>query len=306
MPDGPNHTPGRRFLDTGPAGCYHRAAMPRLAAFGQELYVKDSLLAARLALRATDRADLQRRLVARLPQHSEKSRIRIAETIVQRLIGGPRRGPVATPLAQLLAETDDTQAQTELVFHRAAVTHEIIAAMAVDIFYPHFVRERPPRGFTREQFLLANTAALFEYDRVITRQFISTYAREVWGFEGEPTISRALRVLRQAGILRPLTRVEERRRVLSYVPTARPLSETAFSYLLYEDCLARKLTRPAIDQIQGAQFARIFLQTPVQIAALADAARRRRLLAAGGAGGARRLALTGDSLDQVVARLLGE
>ena len=280
--------------------------MPRLAAFGQELYVKDSLLAARLALQAADRADLQRRLVSRLPQRSESTRTRIAEKIIQRLIGRNRRAPLSSPLIRLLVGTDDTQAQTELVFHRAAITDEIIAAIAIDIFYPHFVRERVPKGFTKQQFLLANTAALFEFDRVITRQFISTYAREVWGFEGEPTLSRALRILRQAGVLQPLTRVEDRRRVLSYVPTARPLSEAAFAYLAYEDCLGRGLTRPAIDQIQGAGFARIFLQSPVQIAALADAARRRRLLRASGAAGGRRLALTCDSLDEVVARLLGE
>ena len=275
--------------------------MEHLASLGQELYLRESLTAVRLSLRVGNRIQLVRQLTRSLRQPSPKTRVRVAEKLIQRLVPTSGVQVVSSPLLRLVAAVDDAQAQQELIFHRAAITDRIVAALATDIFYPHFIQERAPRGMTREQFRSANTAALFELDKVVTRRFIFTYARSIWQFESEPSLTRALRILRQGGVIRPITRTEGRHRVLSFVPTARPLSEIAFDYLLYEDCLLRRLTRPAIDQVQGAEFARIFLQTPLQVTAAMESARQRHLLRAAAGG---RFNLACESLEDLVERLL--
>ena len=275
--------------------------MDHLASLGQELYLRESLNAVRLSLRVSSRTQLVQQLTRALRQPSAQTRLRVAEKLIQRLVPTSGSQLVPSPFLRLVAETEDTQARQELIFHRAAATDRIVAALATEIFYPHFIQERVPRGMTREQFRLANTAVLFELDRVITRQFISTYARRIWQFESEPSLTRALRILRQGGVIRPLTRTEGKHRVLSFVLTARPLSEIAFDYLLYEDCLGRRLTHPAIDQIQNAEFARIFLQSPLQVTAAMEAARQRHLVKAGAGG---RFHLTCPSLEDLTGRLL--
>jgi hypothetical protein len=253
------------------------------AAFGQELYPEEAAQALRLALGASTRAELRQQVIGTLPQPSEKTRGRIADKLIQRLVPIEQRQIVVSPFVRLAANIGDSQARIELVYYRTAQTDSIIAAIAAEVFYPYFVQGRPPKGFSAAQFRLANTGALFDYDNVITASFITAYARSAWGFRSEPTVTRALRILREAGLIEAL-------------PGGAGAGETAFAlaphtmrlptfaFCLYEEFAARRAPALALDQIQNAHFARMFIVRPVDVTALAEEARRRKLLVRRGGG----------------------
>ncbi|HUT73287.1 MAG TPA: hypothetical protein VM221_00445 [Armatimonadota bacterium] len=256
-------------------------ARQSFAAFGQELYPEDAARALCLALEMETRAELHARIAAGLPQASAKTRGRIADKLIQRLIAVERGKVIVSPFVRLAAGLRDPQARTELIYYRTARTDTIIAAIAAEIFYPHFVHGRPPRGFSPVHFRAANTGALFDYDRVITRPFISTYARRAWDFHSEPTLTRALRVLREAGLIEVLPGAPGARRP-SFTVAPHTLRLPTFAFCLYEEFAARRSPALALDQIQNADFARTFILRPVEVTALTEEARRRKLVARSG------------------------
>ena len=64
----------------------HGPARHDLAAFGQEWYPDDAARCLRLALEVETRAELHARLAATQPQASDKTRLRIADKLIQRLV----------------------------------------------------------------------------------------------------------------------------------------------------------------------------------------------------------------------------
>jgi DNA-binding transcriptional ArsR family regulator len=274
-----------------------------LAAFGQELYPDDAARALCLALETETRADLHAGLAAALPQPSAKTRTRIADKLIQRLVPVQRGKVVVTPFVRLAARTTDARARTELIYYRTAQADAVIAAIAAEIFYPYFIQARPPKGLSATQFRMANTGALFDYDNVITRPFISTYARRAWDFNSEPTLTRALRVLREAGLIEILPGPPGGARHPSFAPAPHTMTLPTFVFCLYEHFASRRSPALALDQIQNADFARMFVVRPVDVTALLEQARRRKLVARAG-GGAPHYAPVAD-LDGLVDTLLG-
>ncbi len=247
------------------------------AAFGQELYPDAAAQALCLALEVETRAELHERIAATLAQPSAKTRARIADKLIQRLVPIKRGKVIVSPFVRLAACTADERARTELIYYRTARTDAVIRGIAAELFYPCFVQARPPKGFSASQFRMANTGALFDYDNVITRSFISAYARKAWGFRSEPTLTRALRVLREAGLIEVLPGPPGARHpCFAVAPHAMRLP--TFVYCLCEEFAARRCAALALDQIQNADFARTFILRPVDVTALMEQARRRKLV----------------------------
>ena len=274
-----------------------------LSTFGQELYLEASVQAVRLALQTSDRAQLKQRLMAALPQPSPKTRESIANKLIQRLIPTPGGQVQITPLMRLLAGSSDRRTREELVFYAAARADRVIAAIATEILYPWLVRGRPPAGYSQAEFSLANTAELLEGERVVTRPFVSRYARERWNFASEATLSRALRALAQAGLIQPLVRTIGQQRQISFARLPAVLTLASFVFCFQEE-LGSRPTPIALDQVQNAFFARLFLLDPLQVTALLEQARRASLLRAVGAGARRRFAPVHPDLSQLVETLL--
>jgi len=257
------------------------AARKPFTTFGQELYADDAADALRLALKVETRAELREQLAAALAQPSEKTRVRIADKLIQRLIPVERSKVIVSPFVRLAAGIRDTQARAELIYYRTAQTDAIIAAIAADVFYPYFVGGRPPQGFSAAQFRIANTGALFEYDNVITRSFVCAYARKAWGFRSEATVSRALRVLREAGLIEVLPGEAGGARQPAFALRPHTMRLPTFAFCLYEEFAAQQAPSLALDQVHSADFARMFIVRPVDLTAMAEEARRRKLVVRG-------------------------
>jgi hypothetical protein len=272
------------------------------AAFGQELYPDEAAQALRLALQAATRAELRGQIIAALPQPSLKSRARIADKLIQRLIPVEKGAVIVAPFVRLAANIADTQARAELIYYRTAQTDSIIGAIAAEILYPYFIQGRPPKGFSASQFRFANTGALFDYDNVVTRSFVVRYARDAWGFDSEQSVTRALRILREARLIEALPNPPGTARQLSFALAPHTMRLPTFAFCLYEELAGGAPPAPPLDRIQGADFARIFIVRPQEVTALAEEARRRKLLARSG-GAAPRYSPT-MPLEALVERLL--
>ena len=253
-------------------------ARQAFAAFGQELYLDEAAQALRLALVTSTRAELRAQIVAALPQQSEKTRGRIANKLIQRLVPTEHDAIVGSPFVRLAANLRDAQARNELIYFRTAQTDAIIGAIAAEIFYPYFIQQRPPKGFSTTQFRFENTGALFDYDSVITRSFVLTYARDVWNFRSEATVIRALRILREAGLIEAFPSPPGAASQPAFSLAPHTIRLATFVLCLYEEIAARRSPALALDQVQNARFARIFLVRPVDVTAMAEEARRHKFL----------------------------
>jgi len=274
-----------------------------LAAFGQELYRDEAAQALRLAIEAETRADLRERIMSVLPQRSQKTRGRIADKLIQRLVPIRRGQVVVSPFVRLAANIGDPQACTELIYYRTAQTDTIVAALAAEIFYPYFVQGRPPKGFSANQFRFANTGALFDYDNVITASFIVSYARRAWGFRSQPTVLRALRILREAGLIEALPSLPGGARQPAFAIAPHTMRLPTFALCLYEEFASRRAPALALDQMQNAHFARMLIVRPVDVTAMAEDARRHKLLVRSGGAAPRYAPAT--NLEGLVDKLLG-
>jgi hypothetical protein len=271
----------------------------RFSSFGPELYPEASLRAIRLALESPDRAQLRPALIASLKHRSPGTRARVADKLLQRFIEFADGRVVLTPYLRLLAGLKDAAAARQLLLWRAAAVDAVVGALAREILYPCLVEGRPPRGWSKPAFRLANAVGLFDEDRAVTRDFISRHARESWGFKSETSLTRGLRMLRQVGLIEPLGRASGSKRLIAFVRPPFSLSLVAFAYCLHRDLAARGGALGS-DQVQQAEFTRLFLQEPLQVNLLLEAGRRAGLLARAAA----RWRSTSGSEDQLVERLL--
>lgn len=290
------------------------------ARFGQELYIRETLIAATILADVADSADAENsnesgeafeirdvvgRIAGALSQGTLATRQRIAVKLLQRMIagagtavtgtgqikrvdrsadenggsgcekssGGPSGGKAMERLhegvfsfARLMAHLPDTQARRELVFYAAARADGLIGAIAREILYPYFIEECIPAPYEEDEFIMANAGLLLAPEPILTAGLVADYARLVWGFDSERTISLALRILRQAGILLSAPLLGERGRVAAYTLAPHGISLPTLLWGLH-DQYAQQGIAPAWDQVGRAQCARLFVVPPGVVAA---------------------------------------
>ncbi len=204
--------------------------------------------------------------------------------------------------AQLLAYLSDTQARQDLVYYGAARADALIGAIARDILYPYFIEGRIPPPFGEDEFLVANAGLLLAPEPILTTGVVADIARRVWQFDSERTVTLALRVLRQAGILLSAPILGERGRVAAFTLAPHGLSLTAMLWGLYHE-YGHADDAPTWDQVCRSDFARLYVVPPSVIASRLMEAERAGLVAFWSAGGTRRVALKVRETD-ALARLL--
>ncbi len=168
--------------------------------------------------------------------------------------------------ARLMAHLPDTQARRELVFYAAARADGLIEAIAREILYPYFIEECIPAPYEEDDFIMANAGLLLAPEPILTSGLVADYARLVWDFDSERTISLALRILRQAGILLSAPLLGERGRVAAYTLAPHGLSLPTLLWGLH-DQYARQGVAPAWDQVGRARCARLFVVPPAVVSA---------------------------------------
>lgn len=272
----------------------------RFAVFGQDFHLEESRLAITLAQQFPDRPQLRQALIAQLPQPSLKTRTRLAEKLLQRLVAADRE--IASAFLRLAGHAGP-QVQRDLIFWQVALTDALVGAVAREICYPHFVQRLLPTGMSQQEFRLANTGGLFEDDRVITRRLVFAYAEKSWQFSSRPTLSRSLRILRQAGLIEEVRAQVGRRRTSGFIQAPREVTLEAFIFWLS----GLLLSQPgwlAADEIQSGEFPRTLLLAPLQVSGLLGQGERRGLVTRRTIAGASRFSTRFTGLAEVVEALL--
>lgn len=269
-----------------------------LTVFSQELYYDESIQAIESYADAPRRRELHARIAADLPHTSAATRHRIATKIIQRYFVGPDGAYPASAFLSLVSSTRRHDLRLDLLYWRAARTDAVIEAVAGELFYPYFVLQKIPQGYTEPEFHMANTATLFSVDSVITRDFAIEYARRVWGFDSPRTIALALRIMRQVEIVDAVSVSKGRRRVHGYYPLPHTPRVEVFAYCIYEEFLAEG-PLVSTDRLRNSAFAKVFLLSGLQMDSLAKMAERKRLISPEG----RYWRLTKESLSEVVEAL---
>jgi hypothetical protein len=278
-------------------------ARATIQTLGQELHLNESVLTTRLAVKSETRAALTRALVEALPQSSTKTRLRLAEKLIQRLVQVEHGKIVLTPVVRFIASTRDAQAQRDLVFYCMAKTDAIVEVLASEVLYPVLIESRPPKGLTAADFRAMNTATLFEMDRIVTRRFVGEYAGLTWGFRSQQSITRALRAMRQAGLLDHV-RVSERPALSGFALAPHSLSLAAFMLALHEELQPRFRPGFPLHHVQSGSLARLFLLAPLQLSNLVEKARKAGLMRRARTHGRTLLALVHSDQQQAVEALL--
>jgi len=251
----------------------------RLSAFGQDLYPEAAACLARLALAdpIPTRRELREALAAELPQRSPSTKRRLADKLLQRFASFDEEGRVQrTPLLRLLAGAADPRTRAHLTYYRTAAVENVLGALAEEMLFPYLVNGRPPEGMGRTQFRVANASDLFESDRAVTRRLISAYARSVWRFSSESTLTRALRMMRQVGIIEGMDRQVMGRRLTCFVRVPIRVAPITLAYALHEEFGAGRSVR--VDRVQSGRAARRFLLEPIQTLAVLQELRREGLV----------------------------
>lgn len=255
-----------------------KAQVRDLATFGQELCPEAAARLARLALAdpAPARAELREALVRELPMRSGATRRRVADKLLQRLVEFEEGRPRRTLLLVLLAQGRDPRARAQLTYYQTVAVEGLLEALVERLCYPYLVQGKPPPGLGRAQFAAANAVGLFESDRALTRHFISAYARSAWGFGSETTLTRALRMMRQAGVVQPLPRTAMGRPLLSFARVPLVPTAAASAHGLYEE-FGEAGGAPR-HRVEAGRLARRFLLEPIQVSVALQELRRRGLV----------------------------
>ncbi len=286
------------------------------ARFGQELYAHETLAAAAVLARAhTENEGLEAgalagRVALLLPEGTPAHRQRVAVKLLQRLSAGAYQNKGthqedcqdSGAFAQLLAYLGDTQARQDLVYYGAARADALIGAIARDILYPYFIENRIPPPFGEDEFLVANAGLLLAPEPILTTGVVADIACRAWQFDSERTVTLALRVLRQAGILLSAPILGERGRVAAFTLAPHGLSLAALLWGLHHE-YGHADDAPAWDQVCRSDFARLYVVPPSVIASRLMEAERAGLVAFWSMGGTRRVALKVRETD-ALARLL--
>ncbi|MCL6520238.1 MAG: hypothetical protein K6T99_10430 [Armatimonadetes bacterium] len=181
----------------------------------------------------------------------------------------------------------------------------MISAIASEIFYPFFVLQSLPANYDEHTFRMDNMASLFPIDSIITRDLIIKYAKKIWGFESEKTITLALRILKQAEILDSVSVAIGSRHTLSYFPRPRIPHLETFIYCLYEEPLYSGASAvQSLDRIQNGDFAKLFLLNRLQIDSLLKTAEKEGFICFISMPGSRHVKLLFPSLEDLVDKLV--
>lgn len=287
------------------------------ARFGQELYLKETIAAARAAAELHEHNGDQRTLGAcvadLLPHPSTATRGRIAAKLLQRIAAGApscepsdeametKRRPEPLPalparlpgptvaFARLMSGLHDMHAQRELVYYAAACGDGLIAAIAREILYPYFIEDRIPAPYTEDEFIMANAGLLLAPEPILTAGFVADFSRRAWGFDSERTVCLALRILRQAGILIASPLLGERGRVAAYTLAPHGLSLPALLWSLHAE-FGREPIAPAWDQVVRAACVRLFVVPPSIVTSRLWEAEKAGLVSSWSLSGTRRVA----------------
>lgn len=251
----------------------------RFATFGQELYQTDSIRAIEQFHGLKEHDQLMQSIADILPHPSAKTRKRVALKLIQRHFAPSESAPNPLPYLHLVRSLPDTRDRTDLIYWRTARTDRLISAIASEIFYPYFVSNSIPDGYTEQQFDLVNTNVLFSIDRIITTDFVTAYAERIWGFACRKCIGLALRIMRQSGMIDAIHIRKSRKNVLGYYSIPHSISARVFAFCLYEEFTAGALTgKPSLDQVQGADCVKLFFLSRLQLDAALRALETKRVI----------------------------
>jgi hypothetical protein len=274
------------------------------AVFGQELYHEESLQAIKSLQNVEDDRRLALRIADLLPHSSQGTRLRVASKIAQRFFKPSGELP-STAFLKFVNGIENDQARRDLLYWRAARTDSIIAAIASEVFYPYFILNSIPSGYDESAFHMANTATLFEIDRVITTDFASDYAKKAWGFNSSRTVTLALRIMKQAQILDCVSVKLGRRHVLGYYPQQHSLRPEVFAYCMCEEFLEAKSDFSlSLDRLHNGECVKLFFLNRLQVDSLLRSLERKRLIKPVALPGGRHIRFSSGKPDSFVDDLL--
>lgn len=278
----------------------------RFRVFSQELYLEESIRAIEMFGNLAGQSDLRGKIADILPQHSTATRHRVASKIIQRFFREPGSKSPCLPFLRLVANIPESSIRRDLLYWRTARTDSVISAIASEIFYPVFVLGTLPSGYDESSFRMANIAALFSTDMVITRDLVVNYARRTWNFQNIQSLTLALRIMRQAELLGAIPVTIERRRILGYYMQPHSLALEVFVYSLYEDSQTARRKVLSFDQIQSGEVAKTFLLSRLQADSLLKSAEKKGYVSFIGIRGTRHISLTYENLQTLVDSVLAE
>jgi hypothetical protein len=208
--------------------------------------------------------------------NTDSGRRRASAAVMTRLGLGRRRHVEATALHQILAALPEP-AGRQLLTYVVATSEPMLAALAGEVLYPHFVERTAPQGFTTEEFSAINANGLFEIAGAVTHAGVSAYARRRWRLNDPSPTRRALRLLRKGGILGATWIARSGRHCLGYFPILGLPDIACFAYALYSMRAESQYVR--LDRLRAGLFVRLFLLRPVAVDYLIEQADRLGLVA---------------------------
>lgn len=273
--------------------------------FGQELYQDISIQAIEQFHCITDHNLLLQSISGILPQPSEKTRLRLAMKLVQRFFSGYESDKRPMPYLHLVTNLSDTQEKNDLIYWRTAETDRLISAITSNIFYPFFILNKIPDGYSEQTFNMINTGSLFIMDNIITTDFAINFAKTVWGYTSVKSIRLALRIMRQAEIIDSMHTRKGRKSILGYYPNPHGISANVFAFCMYEELLIGKsLLTPSLDQVQSADASKLFFMSRPQVDSMLKTLEKKGVVEMVNQHGGRYVRLTVPDMDSLVKLLL--
>jgi hypothetical protein len=200
---------------------------------------------------------------APLSEATTKSAHHRASTAIMTRLGlGRRRHVEAGSLHRILAALSEP-AGRQLLAYVVARNEPMLAALAREVLYPHFVEHAAPQGFTAEEFSAINANGLFEVAGAVTHAGVAAYARRCWRIRDPSSTRRALRLLRKGGVLAATWIARGSRRCLGYFPIVGLPDIACFTYALYP--MRDEAHYVRLDRLRAGLFVHLFLLRPVAV-----------------------------------------
>lgn len=276
----------------------------KFTVFSQELYFDESMIAIDV-LRQPDKHEHPLSKIADLlRQPSPSTRTRIASKIMQRISFLNYSRTANTPFVDLVSGLKNESAKRDLIYWKAARTDRIISSIAEEIFYPYFIMNRLPSGYSESMFNMANTGTLLDTDRIISRDIVVDYAQRTWNFDSTRTLTLALRIMHQAEILDTVIVKVGNRHILGYYPQPHPAKLEVFAYCMFEEYFLGASSMISIDQIHNGECGRLFLQNRLQIDSMLKTMEQRKLIQNTNQRGGRYISFIPPDLKSLVSMLL--
>jgi len=247
-----------------------RAAFPT---FGQELYLRETVEAARLLDREGLTKDAAARIAGILPHPSPITRRRLANKILQRLEAGCAEPAQLRLFVRLLANLEESEARRELVYYSASRADPIVGAIASEILYPFFIERTLPAGTAPEEASPEQEGLLLTVERMVMLRFILRYAEQRWQYRSERSIRLAMRIMQHGGIVLPQRLRGARGRVTGYILAPHGISLPAFVWCCMTE-LPALMPRASVDAILTSGFVRRLIVPPAIVEARLQQAER--------------------------------